>query len=47
MTEQRQHTLLTRFVPFEPGDPDLRMTLDGLLADAMAIFRDAATMLRP
>jgi len=45
MTEQQQHTLLTRFVPFVPHDPMLPAKVAAILADAEAVLPHAVEVL--
>lgn len=38
MSERAQHTVLTRFVPFEAGDPSLPSKIEQVLVDARALL---------
>jgi hypothetical protein len=45
MTDQAQHTLLTRFVPIIPDDPALNAKIEAILADVDAILPIAVELL--
>ncbi len=45
MTDQQQHTLLTRFVPVAPDDPKLGSIIQKILDDVDLVLPSAAALL--
>ena len=45
MTTERQHTLLTRFVPTTPSDAELDTKIDSMLTDVDLVLPTAVALL--